>query len=333
MPDAVVVGAGLAGLFAARTLVQAGKAVRIVDEGRGVGGRASTFRSGRGVFDHGAQYFTARDPVFRTWVETWLAAGLVNLWSDGFSTASGRLNQNGEPRYIGSRGMSAIAGSLAEGLQVGLEAPVSACRWNDGFWTIEFAATEPRKDPIRARCLVLTAPVPRSLVVLKVGEVPWSREARSRLERIEYSRCLAALIELGGPSRVPAPGGLWLDGEPVAWLADNTQKGISPGGAGAGVSLTLHAGPKFSQAHWDADPDATANKLVDAVRPWLGGPVKSLAWHRWLYSAPTSVYPERCLALREPGPLVFAGDAFAGPRVEGAALSGLAAGEAALSMV
>lgn len=48
--------------------------------------------------------------------------------------------------------------------------------------------------------------------------------------------------------------------------------------------------------------------------------------HRWLYAEPTRGLADPWLFARDPAPIVFCGDAFGGPRVEGAALSGLAAG-------
>ena len=76
-------------------------------------------------------------------------------------------------------------------------------------------------------------------------------------------------------------------------------------------------------------PRATLNFVCwPLAAPWLGSVPVQTQLHRWRYSLPLRVYPERCLALREPAPLVFAGDAFGGPRVEGAALSGMAAGVA-----
>ena len=55
--DVAVVGAGMAGLSAARALVDAGRSVVVFDKGRGIGGRMATRRLGAAVFDHGAQYF------------------------------------------------------------------------------------------------------------------------------------------------------------------------------------------------------------------------------------------------------------------------------------
>jgi renalase len=67
--------------------------------------------------------------------------------------------------------------------------------------------------------------------------------------------------------------------------------------------------------------------LIDAAEPWLeAAGVVDARLHRWQYATPTEPYPERCLEVA-PG-VVLAGDAFGGPRVEGAYLSGLAAAEA-----
>lgn len=79
-----IVGAGIAGLSCAEMLGAAGHVVTVFDKGRGAGGRMAT----RGVptpfgdvtFDHGAQYFTTRDPRFSVAVTGWQASGIVSPW-------------------------------------------------------------------------------------------------------------------------------------------------------------------------------------------------------------------------------------------------------------
>ena len=75
----LVIGAGIAGLIAARALRAAGHRVLVLDKGRGVGGRMATRRIEGGVFDHGAQFVTVRDPRFQQIVEGWQAKGVVKL--------------------------------------------------------------------------------------------------------------------------------------------------------------------------------------------------------------------------------------------------------------
>ena len=51
----VIVGAGIAGLLAARRLRTAGCDVLVLEKSRGFGGRMATKRVGAAVFDQGAQ--------------------------------------------------------------------------------------------------------------------------------------------------------------------------------------------------------------------------------------------------------------------------------------
>ncbi|MEL6529341.1 MAG: FAD-dependent oxidoreductase, partial [Pseudomonadota bacterium] len=77
----LVIGAGMAGLTCATKLVAAGHSVTILDKGRGPGGRMAARRAeiaGETVsFDHGAQFFTARDQDFLQVVSAWETQGAV----------------------------------------------------------------------------------------------------------------------------------------------------------------------------------------------------------------------------------------------------------------
>ena len=52
---------------------------------------------------------------------------------------------------------------------------------------------------------------------------------------------------------------------------------------------------------------------------------------RWRFATPRSIWPDPCWTPDDIGSLAVAGDAFAGPKVEGAALSGIAAAHALLA--
>lgn len=321
--DVIVIGAGLSGLLAAGRLQSGGARVLVLDKGRGVGGRLATRRTDAGVFDHGAQFFTAHDPGFRLQVEAWQAAGIVKTWATGFALADGTQQRDGETRFCGVTGMSSMAKHLAQGIDVRVQVNVVGLRTEDDGWRV----TTERGECFSGRALLLTPPVPQGLPLLATGDYPLPDRVRGGLSQIEYTPCLAVLAQLSGPSRIPEPGGLMFDGGPVSWMADNQRKGVS---SSAGAAVTIHAGPQFSRAHWETPESEVTAVLLDAAAPWLGTAPIQTQLHRWRYSLPLRVYPERCVVVREPAPLAFAGDAFGGSGVEGAALSGLAAGAALL---
>ena len=73
----VVIGAGLAGLMAAQQLQNNGHEVVVLDKGKSPGGRLATRRIGDATLDHGAQFFTVREPEFEHEVQQWVQAGVV----------------------------------------------------------------------------------------------------------------------------------------------------------------------------------------------------------------------------------------------------------------
>ena len=314
--DVLVIGAGMAGLSAAAALQKAGRSALVIDKGRGVGGRMATRRIGAATFDHGAQFVTTRDPRFGEVLANAQSAGAAIEWCRGFTAEA-----DGHARWRGTIGMSSLAKHLALGLLIVQEKQVSAVHQVADHWSVGMTDGETWS----AKAIILTAPVPQSLVILEAGGVALEPAFKSRLSAIQYERCLAVMAVLSGPSRLPRPGGFAPADGPISWIADNQIKGVS-----AEPAITIHATDAFSVDHWDQDRDETARRLIGAADEWLGAGVESFQIHGWLFSRPRQTDPSSCAIVSGEPPLVLAGDAFAGPRVEGAALSGWAAAEAVI---
>lgn len=274
-----------------------------------------------GVFDHGAQFFTVRDDRFEEMVRDWLSSGVVEVWTHGFADASGQKHDDGYPRYKGTNGMTAIAEHLARGLDVQTNSEVTGISASPQGWEVIAGESTYATDG-----LVLAMPAPSALALIDGNGVSLPTEAREALQGIVYDPCIAVMALLDGPSSVPEPGGVQIGNEPVFWIADNQEKGISKVPA-----ITIHAGPGFSRHHARSDDTTVAHLLLEEAKDFVGAEVKDTAVYRWEYSWVAESHKRRFVYVEWP-PLVFCGDAYAGPKVEGAVLSGLASAEKLLEI-
>jgi predicted NAD/FAD-dependent oxidoreductase len=303
----------MAGLTAASDLQQDGHNVLVIDKGRGLGGRLASRRIGQATFDHGAQFITTREPYFAAMMDAMFKMGVVEEWYRKSPDGS-----EGHPRWRGKPAMTAVPKYLARDLNVLLEKKVVSLERDPEGWI----ATLDDGEKVFAGAVVLTPPVPQSLALLDTSGVVLPTETRMRLDRLHYECCLAVMVVLDGPTRIPPPGGLALTEGLIAWIADNQMKGISTKPA-----VTLHATAAFSLERWDRDRNESGRELLQDATPWLGSDVIEFRVHGWRYSKPIRVDESPCMILSQFPPLILAGDAFAAPRVEGAALSGWGAAD------
>jgi len=319
LTDVLIVGAGLSGLMAARVLKDAGVGTVLVEKGPVVGGRLATVPVGPGIADQGAQFFTARDPEFQTHVDAWVANDLAFIWSRGWSDGSVSDNpRDGHARYAVRNGLNALAQHLSAGQDCRLATQISKLSFDGEHWQ----AYSVGGDVFEAQRVLLTAPVPQSLALLAAGDTQLTAEEAEVLAHVEYDPCLCGLFWIEGDIYLPEPGALQRSYADIAWISDNWRKGISPNGR----IITIHASPGYSREHFEDSDQALISRFTAELVAFMNptSHLREAKIKRWRYAQPSKLYPQRFLAATGL-PLVFAGDAFAGPRVEGAALSGLAA--------
>ncbi len=325
LPKSVlVVGAGISGLLAATVLKEHGVEVTVLDKGRGAGGRMSTRRidldNTCAYFDHGAQYFTVSDGDFAKYVERWLALGIIKPLNGKLIRQNGEPDLSSETRYIGATGMNASTKYLADSLRVFFSERVDKLSF-EKQWTVE---TDKGKT-FTADALILSPPVPQSLELLKKSNVPLPSDVETELATIDYHPCIATLLLFDSVDPILPASGIWFQGEPIAWASDNLRKGISPL-----PTLTIHAGPMFSAEHWQTTDSIIVETMCAHLKDWIKAPIKLSQVHRWRYGFAKSVLDKPFVMVDSPAPIVFVGDGFVAPRVEGAAVSGIRAAHALL---
>ena len=341
-----IVGAGMAGITAARTLAQAGHQVMVFDKSLGVGGRMATRRSPFGGFDHGAQYFTVRDPRMALALQTvpdslthcrpWSANAVRVLDPSGRVVEAARPGP--EAHWVGVPGMSALVkhwaqpladadqlrlGHTAQSLQAD---PRKASRWSlhgrdadghawhqGGFDRVVLAMPAPQvahllqSSPGRGAASALIAPT------LGVQTAPcWTL-------MLAYPQASQPGLTHLGPQWNAARS----THHRIAWLARESSK---PGRSSI-ERWTVQASAEWSMEHLNDDAERVQNKLQRAFAELTGihtAPSHAQA-HLWRYAKTTHPLGQPYQWDSATG-LGTCGDWHIGHRVEDAFVSGLELG-------
>ncbi len=318
-----VIGAGLSDLACANALTEPGFRVNVFDEGRAPGGRTSTRRAEMHGFDlgfdHGAQYFTVRDPKLAELVARWEAIGVVERWYGRIAvlgTGGVVESYSRKPRFVGTPTMSAVCRHLASNQDVRCDATVDRLERQ----SLSVGLFDSRGDSLGEFDVAVSSAASAQTAALLSAVAPnLAVEAAS----VIMKPCWAVMAAF--ERRLPVSfDGAFINEGPLSWVARTSSK---PSCTDAPDRWVLHANAEWSVDHLEETPEAVTQALLDRCFKAMGLQKQAPIWlkaHRWRYALADNPLDEGCL-FDASTRIGACGDWANGNRVEGALLSGFAA--------
>ena len=293
-----VIGAGMAGIACARTLVQAGHSVTVFEKTVSPGGRMATRSSPFGSFDHGAQYFTVRDARFARALET--VPGLCKPWSANairVLDAHGRVTEAPLParesHWVAVPGMSDLvtqwAQPLAAACQLELKTRVTRIErdaLDPAGWQLRTEAGEARHVYGGFDGVMLALPAPQAADLLATSGL--SPKGLRKLASVDIAPCWTLMLAFPNAMQpdLVTLGPQWNAARSthhrVAWLARESSK---PGRTPT-ERWTVQASAEWSREHLQDDPARIEAKMLKAFTEVTGiyaAPAHT-AVHRWRHA-------------------------------------------------
>ncbi|MBU3620630.1 NAD(P)/FAD-dependent oxidoreductase [Polynucleobacter sp. CS-Odin-A6] len=315
-----VVGAGIAGLSCAVELQSFGLSVDIYEKSRGPSGRMSTRQMPEWSADHGAQYFTARDPRFIEAVEEWIKNGVADIWRPRirvFEDMVWRESHSQEIRYVGTPNMNSPGKFLAEGLSIQYDKTISQIDRRKDQWVLQ--CTENGEIETAYDFVVLALPAPQGSALARDIDPRIS----SVIDTAQMKGCWTMMAHF--PHQVPPEyDAAFINGESISWICQNTSKPMRQGRP----IWTIHGSPTWSQANIELSKEEAQSQMLDCLEK-LGFDYRDaeISMHRWRYASGALEHPIHFLWLGDIS-LGLCGDWLNGGRVEGGWLSGFQLAEA-----
>jgi predicted NAD/FAD-dependent oxidoreductase len=312
-PSIAIIGAGLAGLSCAQQLQASGFKVQIFEKSRGPSGRMSTRNGDNWSADHGAQYFTARDPLFIEELNTWIKDGIAGAWTPRlkvFEDSQWRESTSKENRYVGIPAMNSPGKYLAKNFKVKYSQTINQITFNDGKWTLH--SLEETSIDEQFDWIVLAIPAPQAFTLTNLID-----QTIAEKNGVDMWGCWTVMATFTKKQDL-AYDAAFINGETISWISRNNSK---PGREGL-ETWTIHANPQWSQQWIELDKEEASKRILESAKG-LGLDCQNaqISVHRWRYAS-GSMRANTGFKVYEDIHLGLCGDWLHGGRVEGAWLSG-----------
>lgn len=329
MTHVAIIGAGMAGLAAARVLTSRGVRCTIYEKSRSVGGRAATREINGFVFDYGTQYLkTPLTRALQRYIQETRAQDIgMPVWTfDSQNTIRpGDPVQNAAPKWTWPGGIAIFNGALAHGLDIRYRVEVQRLEYLTTHSAYRLFDTS-GNELLTADAVLLTPPAPQTAALIAASNLPAERQTLllDELGQSSYRCCLSlALAYRIGPT-TPWYAMVNIDRfHPVSWLAcEHDKPARVPDEEGLMVAQMAH---DYSVEHWNEaekglygllDGQQTrplAPYMLDVhrmVETLTSSRLSDPLWvylHRWRYSLPSNgIDADKLNGLRSG--LYFAGD-------------------------
>lgn len=308
-----VIGAGPAGLAAARTLQDHAMDVTVFDKGRGPGGRTSTRLFEGGAVDHGAPFLTFTDERLKPWARAWARQGLISR-----AALTPRDAENADwlaEAWTAVPGMHALARHLARDLNILQEIRITGMNREGTHWTLH-AENGAQFDGFDA--VVIAIPAHQASALLSGISPIIVRD----LSSVSMVPTWTAMVAFGKPLSIS-----WSATQPdSSTIRRAIRTSALPGRSGLDAWV-LHARIDWTLENLEADAEWVLGELKRAFGNLAGQPLPEPEWqraHRWRFALPDKALGIEC-AWDAQQQLVACGDWALGGSVEGALLSGMAA--------
>lgn len=311
-----IIGAGIAGLNLARLLSGTAEIV-VFEKSDKLGGRIATHHANGFSFDHGAQFFTAKNKAFKTFVNELESQGVVSQWNANFvdlepsGINSQRTWDDEFPHYVGTPAMNSIGQYLAKNIDVRLNQLITGIKKIESRWFVE--TEQSQSGPFD--WVVVTIPAEQAQAIL-----PETASPKMNLQDVTMQPCFALMLGYQKPHFFDWDAA-FVSKSILSWVSVNSSKPKR----GDHFTVVAMSTNEWAKTNFDKSESSVIEEMLNALASISNKNLADASYiklKRWKYANASRQEPVLEM-IDESSQLACCGDWCISGRIESAFMSSL----------